>query len=769
MGGLKPPQNFGPAYRIHVDLIVRAVRQIEHIPVLHAARKFRTRKCGQPSNNHSAMSILKYVTKQPSRKLKDHNMELPNADLPTLGVSSRACTTMPGAETSSSLPAQTKLPACTIVSHSDTSTPYAETGASPSSSASHLPSSLVSCLPARILPASPNQPRLKKFPLRQFGTQRRGFSATWYDIHPWLHYLEDEDVILCFYCATAVERKMPMTGYMDTIFSALGFYNWKKAVEKFSKHERSACHLHALMMITAAKTVGMDVGDKLSVDHAEQMALNRKCLLAIISSIQFLARQGLALSGTYTNSDDHLNGIRGEVDSNFMQLLLLRKQEVPGFDTWLQKSRDRFICPEIQNELLQIMGLSVLRKVAGRLAGQYYTIMADETTDISNTEQLVLCLRFVDDQLVSHEEFIGLHSMDDTTAERITRTIEDILLRLSLPLENCRGQCYDGASSMAGCKTGVSTNLLAKERRALYTHCYGHSLNLAVQEAIKGNKILQDTLDTVEEMAKLIKKSPRRQVIFEKVKNDIGLDVPGIRLLCPTRWTVRASALTSISENYEALVETWSQAKEVVSDSEMRARIGGVAKQMETFDFFFGVELGRIVLNMADNLSKALQGSSVSASDGQSLMKMTVATIQSIRSDESFTSFWQSVETKREHCSIQIGDPVLSRHRKVQKRFEVGTSVSEAQNSVEAKYRMVYYEVIDFTVSAIKRRFDQDGYKVLCKLEELLCDPKCKPNECNEIIDLYGKDFDIERLAIQLSVLHCNLPFEVHSQTGGMK
>ena len=121
----------------------------------------------------------------------------------------------------------------------------------------------------------------------------------------------------------------------------------------------------------------------------------------------------------------------------------------------------------------------------------------------------------------------------------------------------------------------------------------------------------------------------------------IHLDVPGIRLLCPTRWTVRASALTSISESYEAMVETWGQAKEIVSDSEMRTRIGGVAKQMETFDFFFGVELGRIVLNMADSLSKALQGSSVSASDGQSLMKMTVATIRSMRSDKSFTSFWQ--------------------------------------------------------------------------------------------------------------------------------
>ena len=96
-------------------------------------------------------------------------------------------------------------------------------------------------------------------------------------------------------------------------------------------------------------------------------------------------------------------------------------------------------------------------------------------------------------------------------------------------------------------------------------------------------------------------------------------------------------------------------------------------------------------------------------------------------------------------------------------------SLSKAQNSVEAKYRIIYCEVIDYTVNAIQRRFDQDGYKVLCKLEELLCDPKCKLNECNEILDLYGQDFDLERLAIQLSVLHCNLPFEVHSQTGGMK
>ena len=85
---------------------------------------------------------------------------------------------------------------------------------------------------------------------------------------------------------------------------------------------------------------------------------------------------------------------------------------------------------------------------------------------------------------------------------------------------------------------------------------------------------------------------------------------------------------------------------------------------METFDFFFGVELGRIVLNMADNLLNALQESTVAVSDGQSLMNMTVAFIQSTRSEELFTAFWQTVETKREHCNTQIVDPGLPHHRK---------------------------------------------------------------------------------------------------------
>ena len=44
--------------------------------------------------------------------------------------------------------------------------------------------------------------------------------------------------------------------------------------------------------------------------------------------------------------------------------------------------------------------------------------MVDESSDVSNKEQAVFCVRWVDKDLISHEDFIGLCEMekaDDTS------------------------------------------------------------------------------------------------------------------------------------------------------------------------------------------------------------------------------------------------------------------------------------------------------------------------------------------------------------------
>ena len=50
----------------------------------------------------------------------------------------------------------------------------------------------------------------------------------------------------------------------------------------------------------------------------------------------------------------------------------------------------------------------------------------------------------------------------------------------------------------------MATKLQQEEPRAVYTHCYGHALNLACGDTIKKSKIMRDALDTAYEIVKLV-------------------------------------------------------------------------------------------------------------------------------------------------------------------------------------------------------------------------------------------------------------------------
>lgn len=123
-------------------------------------------------------------------------------------------------------------------------------------------------------------------------------------------------------------------------------------------------------------------------------------------------------------------------------------------------------------------------------------------------------MRWIDDNLEPHKDFTGLYKVDSTAADVIVKVLKGTLLRFNLSINQCRGQCYDGASNMSG-KTTVQ--IMSEEPHALYTHCYGHALNLALGDTIKQLKLLQDALDVTYEISKLLKYSPRRDIFFEKL------------------------------------------------------------------------------------------------------------------------------------------------------------------------------------------------------------------------------------------------------------
>ena len=83
--------------------------------------------------------------------------------------------------------------------------------------------------------------------------------------------------------------------------------------------------------------------------------------------------------------------------------------------------------------------------------------------------------------------------MNDTKADAIVKVILDTIQRMGLKIENARGQCYDGASTMSGAKNGGRcSKIKLLNDAALYTHCYGHALDLAVNDCIRNTKDLND-------------------------------------------------------------------------------------------------------------------------------------------------------------------------------------------------------------------------------------------------------------------------------------
>ncbi len=131
----------------------------------------------------------------------------------------------------------------------------------------------------------------------------------------------------------------------------------------------------------------------------------------------------------------------------------------------------------------------------------WYAIIADEATDVANREQLNLSIRWVSSEYEVSEDPVGLYCLPDTKSDTLYKVVTDILIRCTIPLSFCRGQTFDGASSMQGKRSGLAAKIRKDVPAALPVHCLAHCLNLC-----SGRKLtfLRDVLDTVKEIVKLM-------------------------------------------------------------------------------------------------------------------------------------------------------------------------------------------------------------------------------------------------------------------------
>lgn len=135
--------------------------------------------------------------------------------------------------------------------------------------------------------------------------------------------------------------------------------------------------------------------------------------------------------------------------------------------------------------------------------------------------------------------------------------------------------------------------------KAIYIHCFCHSLNLAVQDSCMKLSFVRDALSTIQELSYLIKYSGKRKALLEKLRIDLHVscdDGPTLRPLCMTRWTFKAKSFLSVLSIYEALMQTMVEiVQDKNSNFDVTAKAGGIHRSMESFDLLFGFMLKEIV------------------------------------------------------------------------------------------------------------------------------------------------------------------------------
>jgi len=81
-------------------------------------------------------------------------------------------------------------------------------------------------------------------------------------------------------------------------------------------------------------------------------------------------------------------------------------------------------CHEIQHELIKCCAQQTTKLVIEELDGSQFAILADESADVYQNEQLAVCMRYVDKKGRAIVRFLGITHVEDTTAMALKAAID---------------------------------------------------------------------------------------------------------------------------------------------------------------------------------------------------------------------------------------------------------------------------------------------------------------------------------------------------------
>ncbi|CAL8164775.1 unnamed protein product [Prunus armeniaca] len=260
-------------------------------------------------------------------------------------------------------------------------------------------------------------------------------------------------------------------------FVGTGFSNWKKN-KRFQVYVGgpNSSHNQALKKCQALMNEKQHI-ENVFHKHSHQSRIDYRIKLnASIDCIRFLLRQGLAFRG-HNESDDSSN------QGNFLELLQFlvdHNEEVRAVA--LKNAPENLIVtsPKIQKDIVNAAAVETTYAIIRDMDDALFSILVDESRDVSVKEQMVVMFRYVDKEGCVIERFIG----------------------------------YDGANNMSGEFNGLKTLIMRENESAYYVHCFAHQLQLAIVGLAKKHSLLGAFFTLISNVVNIVGASSKRRDIL---------------------------------------------------------------------------------------------------------------------------------------------------------------------------------------------------------------------------------------------------------------
>jgi len=445
----------------------------------------------------------------------------------------------------------------------------------------------------------------------------------------WLLFSSLKQGLFCKYCAFFVPNGTLRGNPLKKLVTepANNYARLLGADGSLETHQKNNYHIEATLaghdFIKTYENPRLEVSNILESKKLAELEEKKVMVKKLIECVIFLGRQNIAFRGHRDSgklkleAPDHNEG-------NFRSLLRFRARfgdEV--LKTKITESKLKYVGPMYQNEFINLCGQEIQENIKKRVqAAKYFSIIFDESPDISRISQMSLVLRYVDftgdrPKAKVREDFIMFidarqaaydilnplmlatetepetdkhnnnfdnedeaYLDDDLRAEPeeeqpCRRPIEPVLsgvvvgkiainaveVGLGLDMNNCVAVATDSCAVMMSEAKGAVAEILKVAKHAVKTPCDSHSLNNSLSQS-SNVQLVKNSSAIIQRTSTFLNSSSKRNFVVRDIMKKGGMPK-----LCETRFIERHSAYLIFRDSLPLVIEVlteimgWNEAK----------------------------------------------------------------------------------------------------------------------------------------------------------------------------------------------------------------